>query len=75
MPMDIARGTPIMAEQQVAMTLSARSFADGVSQRLQQIRLPRLLLQQRGIQAQAVEVELCQPVQRIVDDELAHHCG
>ncbi|KFB70539.1 MAG: hypothetical protein AW09_004365 [Candidatus Accumulibacter phosphatis] len=73
MPMDIARSAPIMTEQQVAMTVSARSLADGASQRFQQFRLPSLLLQQRRIQAQAVEVELFQPVQRIVDDELAHH--
>jgi hypothetical protein len=73
-PVEIAGSPLIMTQQQVAMAVFARPFTDSVGERLQQIELTRMFLQQCRIQAQAIEMELLQPVQRIVDEELACDC-
>jgi hypothetical protein len=62
----------LVFQHQVHDARAARPVAHGLCQRVHDMRRRTVVHGVHGVDAQAVEVELLQPVQRVVDEEVAH---
>ncbi len=69
----VAGAVAVVLEDQVDLALTAGAGLHGGAQGLDDVRARVVADGVDGVQAQAVEVEFLQPVQGVVDEEIAHH--
>ena len=69
---EIASLVAVVFEHDVHVSFAARAGAHCGGELFEEVRGARVLHRMHRIQAQAVEVELLEPVERVVDEEVAH---
>ena len=70
-----ARIVQVVFENQVQGPGAARPFAHRAGQLVDEMRRAAVVHRVHSVEAQAVEVELLDPVQRVVDEEVAHRAA